>query len=164
MDALLSAARKGTSVIGTRLFVTTFPCHYCARHIVAAGVDEVRYIEPYPKSQALNLQKDPIAIEHSDWKAPSQGGDKVLFRPFSGVAPTFYERSSCCGEFAHTAEMANHTVERKNVVSEWQKRQNQYGRSYNLQLETSNLTQSINHIIPTYHSPLAFVRRGRMRS
>src|SRR5580658_8370770 len=31
MDALLSAARKGESLVGTRLFVTTFPCHYCAR-------------------------------------------------------------------------------------------------------------------------------------
>lgn len=93
MDALLSAARKGVSLVGTRLFVTTFPCHYCARHIVAAGVDEVQYIEPYPKSQALNLHKDSIAVEHSGWKPPSAGGDKVLFRPFSGVAPHLYKRS-----------------------------------------------------------------------
>jgi deoxycytidylate deaminase len=93
MDALLSAARKGVSLVGTRLFVTTFPCHYCARHTVAAGVDEVQYIEPYPKSQALNLHKDAIAVEHSGWKPPSAGRDKVLFRPFSGVAPPLYKRS-----------------------------------------------------------------------
>lgn len=93
MDALLSAARKGVSLVGTRLFVTTFPCHYCARHIVTAGVDEVQYIEPYPKSQALNLHKDSIVIEHSGWEPPSRGGDKVLFRPFSGVAPQLYKRA-----------------------------------------------------------------------
>jgi len=93
MDALLSAARKAVSLIGTRLFSTTFPCHYCARHIVAAGVDEVQYIEPYPKSQALSLHKDSIAVEHSGWTAPSKGGNKVLFRPFSGVAPQIYKRS-----------------------------------------------------------------------
>ncbi len=93
MDALLSAARKGVSLVGTRMFVTTFPCHYCARHIVAAGVDEVQYIEPYPKSQALNLHKDSIVIEHSGWNPPSSGGDKVLFRPFSGVAPRLYKRA-----------------------------------------------------------------------
>ena len=93
MDALLSAARKGVSLVGTRLFVTTFPCHYCARHIVAAGVDEVQYIEPYPKSQALNLHKDAIAVEHSGWGPPSSGGDKVIFRPFSGVAPQLYKHS-----------------------------------------------------------------------
>jgi deoxycytidylate deaminase len=55
MDALLSAARKGVSTIGCRLFVTTFPCHYCARHIVSAGVDEVQFIEPYPKSLAIRV-------------------------------------------------------------------------------------------------------------
>jgi deoxycytidylate deaminase len=101
MDALLSAARKGVSLVGTRLFVTTFPCHYCARHIIAAGVDEVQYIEPYPKSQALNLHKDAIAVENSGWVPPSQVETKqasqkrqearVLFRPFSGVAPRLYK-------------------------------------------------------------------------
>jgi len=93
MDALLSAARKGVSLVGTRLFVTTFPCHFCARHIVAAGVDEVQYIEPYPKSQALNLHRDAIAVEHSGWTPPSSRGDKVLFRPFSGIAPRWYKRA-----------------------------------------------------------------------
>jgi deoxycytidylate deaminase len=93
MDALFSAARTGVSLVGTRMFVTTFPCHYCARHIVAAGVDEVQYIEPYPKSKALNLHKDAIAIEHSGWKPPSSGGNRVLFRPFSGVAPQLYKRA-----------------------------------------------------------------------
>jgi deoxycytidylate deaminase len=90
MDALLSAARQGISLVGTRMFVTTFPCHYCARHIVAAGVDEVQFVEPYPKSKALSLHEDAIAVEFSGWKAPSQGGQKVLFRPFSGVAPQLY--------------------------------------------------------------------------
>ncbi len=93
MDALLSAAREAVSLVGTRIFVTTFPCHYCARHIVSAGVDEVQYIEPYPKSQALNLHKDAIVVEHSGWIPPSQGGTHVLFRPFSGVAPILYKRA-----------------------------------------------------------------------
>lgn len=93
MDALLSAARKGVPIVGTRLFVTTFPCHYCARHIVAAGIDEVQYIEPYPKSRALRLHNDAIQVEHTDWKPPSEGGDKVLFRPFSGAAPRLYKRA-----------------------------------------------------------------------
>ncbi len=93
MDALLSAARKGVSTVGTRLFVTTFPCHNCARHIVSAGVDEVQYIEPYPKSRALTLHNDSIQVEHTGWNPPSDGGDKVLFRPFSGAAPRLYKRA-----------------------------------------------------------------------
>lgn len=93
MDALLSAARSGKSTRGTRMFVTTFPCHYCARHVVAAGVDEVQYIEPYPKSQALKLHDDSIGVDATNWKTPSSGGKQVLFRPFRGVAPRMYARA-----------------------------------------------------------------------
>ncbi len=92
MDALLSLARRGLEAVGTRVFVTTFPCHYCARHLVAAGVDEVQYIEPYPKSKALELHMDSIAVRSAGWEAPSCGGSKVLFRPFVGVAPRLYAR------------------------------------------------------------------------
>lgn len=106
MDAMLSAGRVGVSTIGTRLFVTTYPCHYCARHIVTAGVYEVQYIEPYPKSRALALHDDAISIIPESWtppeamsmaaarrmtKPPLEG--KVLFRPFEGVAPRLYERA-----------------------------------------------------------------------
>jgi len=100
MDALLTAARKGSSPVGGRLFVTTFPCHYCARHIVSAGVDEVQYIEPYPKSLAYDLHGDAIAKSKTDWLPPSEliakSNDhekdiKVLFRAFTGVAPRLYK-------------------------------------------------------------------------
>lgn len=93
MDAILSAGREGISTVGGRLFVTTFPCHYCARHIVTAGIDEVQFIEPYPKSRAFGLHGDAIASEYSAWKPPSAGGSTVLFRPFVGVAPRLYARA-----------------------------------------------------------------------
>jgi deoxycytidylate deaminase len=92
MDALLSAARKGVSTVGCRLFVTTFPCHYCARHIVSAGIDEVQFIEPYPKSLAIDLHDDSIVVEEANWKPPSAQGTHVRFRPFSGVSPRLYRR------------------------------------------------------------------------
>lgn len=97
MDALISAARMGATTVGTRLFVTTFPCHYCARHIVSAGIDEVQYIEPYPKSKALNLHGDAITQSPVNWVAPSVNSQnkerKVLFRPFTGVAPRLYRQA-----------------------------------------------------------------------
>ncbi len=93
MDALFSAARQGISPVGTRLYVTTYPCHYCARHLVASGVDEVQFIEPYPKSLAIELHSDAIQTTAKDWLPPSQGGTKVLFRPFSGVAPRLFNRA-----------------------------------------------------------------------
>lgn len=100
MDALLSAARQSTSPQGCRLFVTTFPCHSCARHIVAAGIDEVQFIEPYLKSRAIPLHGDAITTSRDGWIPPSlpkQPGDdspgQVLFRPFTGVAPRLYRRA-----------------------------------------------------------------------
>lgn len=93
MDALLSAARSGSSTVGTRLFVTTYPCHYCARHIISAGVDEVQYIEPYFKSLASQLHSDAIQQSATDWVPPSKRGRTVLFRPFTGVAPRLYRRA-----------------------------------------------------------------------
>ena len=100
MDALLSVARSGGNINGARIFVTTFPCHYCARHIVTSGVDEVQYIEPYPKSKALALHSDSITTDVKEWirpssstRDPSKDDPKVLFRPFVGVAPRLYRRA-----------------------------------------------------------------------
>jgi deoxycytidylate deaminase len=84
MDALLEAARRGISVRGCIVYTTTFPCHNCARHIVAAGITRVVFIEPYPKSKAGPLHEDSIAIAQSD------PGDRVDFQPFVGVAPRRY--------------------------------------------------------------------------
>lgn len=115
MDALLSAGREGISTVGTRLFVTTYPCHYCARHIVSAGVYEVQYIEPYPKSLATRLHGDSIEVDRSNWTPPMvlttheeyKSSDKILtetqessnitgkmlIHPFVGVAPRLYLRA-----------------------------------------------------------------------
>ena len=115
MDALLSAGRQGCSTVGTRLFVTTFPCHNCARHIVSAGVDEVQFIEPYLKSEAIPLHGDAITMSPIDWKPPSEissneaDGEnkvkKVLFRPFVGVSPRLYRRA-----FIKDRELKNRTT------------------------------------------------------
>lgn len=50
MAAIVDAAFRGVSVAGGILYTTTYPCHNCGRHIVAAGIKRVVYLEPYPKS------------------------------------------------------------------------------------------------------------------
>jgi len=85
MAALMDAARRGVGVNGSSLFSTTFPCHECARHIVAAGIKKVYYIEPYPKSLVNELYPDSIRIEGEEC------GDFVSFFPFVGVAPRRYQ-------------------------------------------------------------------------
>lgn len=88
MDAIISAARKGaTALKGASLFCTTFPCHNCARHIIAAGIESVYYIEPYEKSLALQLHGDAIIFEPETKKGSFS---KVRFEPFEGVAPRKY--------------------------------------------------------------------------
>jgi len=85
MAALLDAARRGVAVDGCTLFSTTFPCHNCTKHIAAAGIRRVVYIEPYPKSRAADLHDDAIVVDPG-----GSAGDKVSFEPFVGVAPRRY--------------------------------------------------------------------------
>lgn len=84
MNAIASAARRGIAIDRSRMYCTTFPCHVCARHILATGLREVVFIEPYPKSMALTMYKH--AIELSD----TASSTKLVFRPFLGVAPRRY--------------------------------------------------------------------------
>jgi len=92
MAAITQAARFGASVSGTTLYCTTFPCHMCARHIIASGINRVVYIEPYPKSLARELYHDSIMVDPDEERS-----EYVNFVPFSGVAPR---------RFAHLFEKA----------------------------------------------------------
>lgn len=99
MAALMSAARLGISVKDATLFCTTFPCHMCARHIVASGIKRVVYVEPYPKSKAKPLHRDSISVDPS---VPSI--DLVNFEPFEGVAPRQYQEIFDAGELRKDPE------------------------------------------------------------
>jgi hypothetical protein len=81
MEALAMCARNNISCRNADIYVTTFPCHNCTKHLVAAGIKEVVYIEAYPKSRSFELFSDSI----SDVNKKEEG--KVLFRPFFGVGP-----------------------------------------------------------------------------
>ena len=82
MEAIISVARGAKNgLVGSTMYSTTFPCHSCARHIVASGIDQVIYIEPYPKSLADKLHHDSISDK-------DDGESKhVIFLQYEGVAP-----------------------------------------------------------------------------
>lgn len=80
MDAILNCARSNNSTQGATLYVTTFPCHNCAKHIVASGIKEVMFVEPYPKSKALEFHEDSITLEKGN-------KNKLRFKPFVGIGP-----------------------------------------------------------------------------
>lgn len=84
MHAIINTGQTaGGRMKGGKLFVTTYPCHSCARHIVAAGIREVFYIEPYRKSLAIKLHGDAISEKEADV-------DKVRVLAYDGVAPSRY--------------------------------------------------------------------------
>jgi deoxycytidylate deaminase len=80
MNALAEAARTGRKVLGATCFVTTFPCHNCAKHLIAAGIDRIVFIEPYPKSKTLEMYSYAISQDHT------QTG-KVRVEHFVGISP-----------------------------------------------------------------------------
>ena len=85
MSAILDAARNGHTVAGSTLYVTTFPCHNCARHIVCAGITSCVFLAPYAKSQAETLHGDALVVAKG-----GPVGKKIPFNPFVGVAPRRY--------------------------------------------------------------------------
>jgi len=111
MAAIVDAAMRGVPVRECEMYVTTFPCHGCAKHIIAAGIKKVVYLEPYPKSRAGMLHKEEIALDPKD---PATVGDKVLFVPFTGVAPRQFARL-----FSMTARGRKHGVS----LGEWPNKQ-----------------------------------------
>ncbi|WP_459554442.1 anti-phage dCTP deaminase [Lacunimicrobium album] len=83
MEALLAIARTGRSgMLGSTMYVTTFPCHNCAKHIVDAGIRRVVYLEPYEKSLARELHPDSINDPLVD-----ASHDKVVIEGYGGVTP-----------------------------------------------------------------------------
>lgn len=94
MHAITQAAAVGRSVKRGVLYCTTFPCHGCARHIISAGIREVVYIEPYPKSLTKQLYAGEIEIANRAAEAVPEAKpfERVIFRPFHGIAPILYQR------------------------------------------------------------------------
>ncbi|MEW6537818.1 MAG: anti-phage dCTP deaminase [Pseudomonadota bacterium] len=87
MNAITDAARGGHAIRDCRLFSNTFPCHNCAKHIVASGISEVIYLHPYPKSYARELFNDSILIDPA---RPSK--DRLVFKQFVGITGPMYSR------------------------------------------------------------------------
>lgn len=84
MHAIIQGAiTTGSKILNGRLFCTTYPCHNCARHIIAAGIKEVYYIEPYVKSLCLTLHNDAMTENENS-------NEKVKILIFDGVSPRKY--------------------------------------------------------------------------
>lgn len=83
MTAICDAARLGKGTKGATVYVTTFPCHNCAKHIIGAGISRVVFIEPYPKSKALSMHEDSAVLDERSER-------HVVFEHFVGISPRRY--------------------------------------------------------------------------
>ena len=108
MDAILSCARSGVSTQGALVYVTTFPCHNCTRHIIAAGIERVYYIEPYGKSRAEELHEDEIVVEEKLERKTGRNR-RVPFTHFVGVGPRRY-----FDLFSLTLSTGHETIRKQN--------------------------------------------------
>ncbi|MBR6690795.1 MAG: cytidine deaminase [Bacilli bacterium] len=53
--AISEAARNGVKLDGSVAYITTFPCHICAKLLVSSGVSEIVYDKDYPDELSQNF-------------------------------------------------------------------------------------------------------------
>jgi len=53
--AISEAARNGVKLDGSVAYITTFPCHICAKLLVSSGVSEIIYDKDYPDELSENF-------------------------------------------------------------------------------------------------------------
>ena len=88
MAAIVDAAKRGVSVRDCTLYTTTFPCHECARRILARDFAAWCTLSPYAKSLASRLHEDAISVDSA---IEIEG--MVSFEPFVGLSPLLLQRT-----------------------------------------------------------------------
>ena len=53
VNALADCAKRGTSLLGAKIYVTHFPCINCFRSIAACEIKEVVYLEDYKNDELV---------------------------------------------------------------------------------------------------------------
>lgn len=66
-NAIIMAAKKGISINGSTLYVTTYPCGICARMIINSGIRRIVYDGEYQDKLGYDLlSKTNIEVEKFD--------------------------------------------------------------------------------------------------
>lgn len=54
-NAISDAARRGTAVEGSIIYITHFPCINCCKYIISAGIKEIKYLDDYKNDELVPL-------------------------------------------------------------------------------------------------------------
>lgn len=76
LNALLQCAANGVSSQGATLYSTDFPCMYCAKALVQAGIVRVVYLSDYPDPNSAELLG--LAGVECLKAVPVQGGYQLI--------------------------------------------------------------------------------------
>lgn len=72
MNAFVQAALYGTAAEGADIYVTTFPCSYCAKMIINVGIKNVYYSDGYPDDLSKELLSEAkINCVHLNLNSPT---------------------------------------------------------------------------------------------
>ena len=66
VNAVLKAARNGSAVEGSTLYLTLSPCLDCSKLVLQAGIKRVVYLETYRNLDGPNFLKQFIPVEKYD--------------------------------------------------------------------------------------------------
>jgi len=73
-NAIVQAARHGTSIEGATMYCTDHPCLSCAKLLINAGVRRVVYGQAYPDDLAVGLFREAgVELDRIAERAPSAG-------------------------------------------------------------------------------------------
>ena len=56
--AISEAARNGVELDGGIAYITTYPCHICAKLLVSSGISEIIYDKDYPDELSKNFLEE----------------------------------------------------------------------------------------------------------
>lgn len=68
VNAILKAAKKGTPVDGSTLYLTLSPCLDCSKLILQSGIKRVVYLTKYRNLEGVDFLKKFITVEKHDNK------------------------------------------------------------------------------------------------
>jgi dCMP deaminase len=79
MNAILDLTKRGMSTDGATVYITTAPCHNCAKLIIAAGILRVVYLNNYDLEKVKDITKNftPSIVDFFD--------DGILYEDLSGI-------------------------------------------------------------------------------
>jgi dCMP deaminase len=79
VNAIMNAIKSGHELMGSVMYVTTFPCSSCAKALLQAGIEKICYLDKYSDNFTLLLFNEAniktVSMDSSIYRTPNMGGN-----------------------------------------------------------------------------------------